>query len=166
MKNLTSKDLENIFDDIVSPFSFEKKGLTYFKKAKHFIQIIEIQKYSFKIENNIAFTINVGIIAPQIFQKSFGQNHTFSSAEGIIHFNIGELISNFDGRIINKYWLLSNQALLSSELKEIIKVDILPFLNSIENNNDAIKYISKNNILSKSIGGTKTQIDALLRDHI
>lgn len=140
---------------------FKRKRNSFIRSVNELIQIIEIQKYSFLIDEKEVFTINIGLINLSVFDKVFLKMPSINYCEGIINFNVGELLNNFDGRTINKYWIVENQKKLFEQIQTIIVNNIVGFFDQIENNSDIIDFLEKNNIVSKNTPAIKMQLEEI-----
>jgi len=149
-----------IEDSLVSVF-FKKNKLSFIRKVNNIIQILEVQKYTFKIEGHDAFTINIGLVLPDTFQKVFGKNVTPSVSEGVIYFNLGELLNNFNGRVINKHWVLKDEQKLTLELQSLFVEKVIPFFDTMNTPKAIAAFAEQNKIISKSTTSVKMQLDEL-----
>ncbi len=158
---LDYKVLMNFIEDLFLSYSFKKSKVSFVRKVNDIVQILEVQKYTFKIEGNNVFTINMGIIIPDTFLKVFGRATTPSVSEGVVYFNIGELINDFNGRVINKHWVLKDEDTLKSELKDVFEEKVMPFFDSINTPHAIVEFVKHNKIVSKSTNSIKMQLDSI-----
>jgi|GEM_PF-2767601 len=158
---LDYKVLMKLIEELLISVFFKKNKLSFIREVNDIIQILEVQKYTFKIEGQTAFTINIGLVLPNTFQKVFGKTVTPSVSEGVIYFNLGELLNDFNGRVINKHWVLKDEGKLKSELKSIFAEKVVPFFNSIDTPDAIISFVEEKKIISKSTSSVKMQLDEL-----
>ena len=158
---LDYKVLMNFIEDLLLSHFFRKSKLSFIREVNDIVQILEVQKYTFKIEGHSLFTINVGLIIPNTFLKVFGRATTPSVSEGVVYFNIGELINDFNGRVINKHWVLKDEETLKSELKDIFVEKVMPFFDSINTPHTIVGFVKQNKIVSKSTNSVKMQLDSI-----
>lgn len=158
---LDYKLIVKFIEELLVSFKFKKNKSSFIKEINDVLQILEIQKYTFKIDGQSAFTIKIGLVVPNTFQKVFGTTVTPSVSKGVIYFNVGELLNDFNGRVINKHWVLNGETKLKLELESLFTEKVIPFFNSIDTPKAILAFAEQNKIVSKSTSAVKRQLEEL-----
>ncbi len=137
---------------------FSKKGLTWNRNIDGYIHVINIQPSHLDNDSKTDFTVNIGILLPDIWETFWDkQVPKFVKEENCYpRFRLGELLAGFNGKCRDKWWTLSVEKdvdVVGKELETIINDTCLPFF-------DKAKSISDICIISDSLN-SQLPIDKL-----
>lgn len=158
---LSHKKLLKFIEESLCSLNFKKKNILFIREVNGIIQILELQKYNFEIENKKVVTLNVGLVLPAIFKKVFNRPVSPTVSEGAIYFNIGELLNNFNGKVINKHWTLNNEDHILQEFEAFFENHLIPFLNVVNSPTEIAVFARNNKVVSKSTLSVKMQLEEL-----
>lgn len=118
---------------------FFKKNLNWNSKSHDFINVINIQTFSYSDENKIDFTLNVGIAHAKVYSIYWGEilPKYITEVECIFRERVGFFINEIDYHTFNKnsFTLQKGDSLkvIAEEIAQIIVTEIMPFFNTNTN---------------------------------
>ena len=138
--------------------NFKKVGKNKFinEENPNIIKVIEFQKYSF----NASFTIKVRIALPEVYTLALEKEHDIKKDDGVINVNLGEIIHEFKGKIINKSFEITDSEDLLIDLYELFQNKVFPFTNSFNSYSDILNFVDNNRLVAVTIV-MKMQIEKL-----
>lgn len=159
---MTQKNVRELMGTFMKDHGFIQEGKSFVKREGDVLKIVELQKYSFKLDGVTAFTINVGLFVDESYQAVFGLTPKQPTcANAILFCNIGEILSGFKGRVINKSWKYENVEALQEEIQLIIKNSVYSFLLSFNDPCSIYRFLSTKSIVSKSTYSVQMQMEHL-----
>lgn len=158
------RSIRDFLTALLTGCGFARKGSVFQRQFGEVVHIIELQKYSFKVNGHDCFTLRIGVVIPKLFQKAFKKDVTPEACEGIINFYVDELMGNFDKKkMVKKDWTLDEQFDLS-ELKGCIQDHVIPFFRSVYDLESVLHFIQSTNFFTKNFPATTMQLEELKKE--
>ncbi len=128
---------------------FKKKNFTWNNSKIGVVQVINLQNSRFSNKEEF-FTINIGILYPNIWEKCWGKElPKFIKEEDCFpRIRVGHLLSNKSDKLNDYWWECSNKinmVELGEEIKEVIEDKILLFLENMSNIRETVNFFSYEN---------------------
>lgn len=137
--------VKNYLEPILKESGFKKKAYTWNKSVNGIIQVIDIQVSRFSKKNEESFTVNIGIFNPLIWKKCW-----CLEIPKIIHeqdcfprLRISELQNTASDKSNDYWWNCTpetDEASLAKELTDLIMLKCIPFLDSMLDVQNIMKF--------------------------
>lgn len=154
-----------IFEDfkrLLSDFQWEytKDGIFTNRKNEFFVFCIQIQKYSFKMNDKRPYTFNFSIICPELYKIIFSQElYKIRPEIGIVDLRPYEFLKSFDFEY-KEFWFVEDFYSDWEELKSLFIDIVIPFFQNISTYRDLYNFIIDKNV--KLLGLQKQQFEILV----
>ncbi len=118
---------------LLKRYGFKKKEMTWNKTVDGFIQVIDFQVSSYSDEKEETFTINLGVLCPEIWNACWQKEPPKFVKEDdcFPRLRVGQLLGGFSGDSKDQWWVCStdvNEDVLGEELSVLIESKCLPFI--------------------------------------
>jgi len=135
--------LDSVIKESIQPLlkthGFKKKGLQWNRCRDYFIDVVTLQEAKHSSDDNIVFTLNLGIFVPSFFEAVWNKppGGFVNEADCVVRVRLGDLIQDRPyGDALDKWWTVSGTVIEEStkdEIQEALKSKGVPFLDSFDN---------------------------------
>lgn len=146
-------DLLNEFIKLhISPMlkseGFRKKGTTWNRHNGKMVDVIDLQKGRIKKDGSVDFTINIGLWIEDVWKPCWDKpTLEFVKEEDCFpRFRIGFLLDNYKTKFIDKWWVLTEKDMPSSEeeIRSAINQKVFPFFKKYNKMSDVLSFVESN----------------------
>ena len=176
--------LNDVIESHIAPllkrYGFKKKKMTWNKTIDGFIQVIDFQVSSYSDEKEETFTINLGILCPEIWNACWQKEppRFVKEDDCFPRLRISQLLGSFSGDTRDQWWECSpniNEDILGEELSALIENKCFPFIDAMLSKKNINDFYSSSSIsllpidkvylaIVKSLVGDKESSSRLLSE--